>query len=53
MASIKAIDHIGPTEETMMTEEKMGLAGKAALLASNLAVMATLGFGTCLMIAHG
>ncbi len=36
-----------------MTEEKMGLAGKATLLATNLAVMATLGFGTCLLVAHG
>ena len=36
-----------------MTDMKMGLADKATLLATNLAVMATIGFGTCLAVAHG
>jgi hypothetical protein len=30
----------------------MGLREKAALLASNLAVLAAIGFGSCILLAH-
>ncbi len=35
-----------------MKRERIGLGEKAMLLASNLAVMTTLGFGACLLVAH-
>jgi hypothetical protein len=36
-----------------MKPDEMGLMEKAALVVSNLAFLATLGFGACLMITRG
>lgn len=37
----------------MMTEDRIGIAGRAALLASNLAVTAAIGFAACLAVVYG
>ncbi len=35
-----------------MKHGRIGVGERAMLLASNLAVMTTLGFGACLLVAH-
>ena len=53
LAGVPSIGHTSRRGVCVMNHDEMGFAEKAALLVSNIAFMATLGFGTCLLMVHG